>query len=403
VIRKIFPLALLAILLSMLSLPAQALGVPRYFTFTGAGFGHGVGLSQIGAKGQALSGKSAQDILQYYFPGTTLNTVDDSSTIRVNLAHQVTTVSVTLNKAFPDGKMQVIPGDIPMDSPSNFPYLTKPTVTFTLIDSEAAASTAYTTAPVWTVRWSGTSALAGPDSVVNVNAPGTSLSLHYGQIQVRTIPVSGQGYRIEVTDTMRLGDEYMYGVGEVRAGWPIEAIKAQVIASRTYALAHDGPIRPLCDCNVYSSKYDQVYIGYAKELDPNYLSNFKTAVDQTRGMAIYYQGSPINVYFSSSTGGFTQRSQDVWGTPFPYLVSVPDPWSLDSTLNPGYARWVRKVSQSDISSAFGLPNIVRVKIGARTQTDSVLYVTGYSLNGRSKTLPVGTFKTAVHLPSSWFH
>lgn len=401
--RKILPFTLLILILTSITLPAQAIGVPRSFTFTGSGFGHGVGLSQIGAKGQALSGKSAQDILQYYFPGTSLTTVDDSSTIRVNVAHQVTTVSVTMNKAFPDGKLQVIPGDIPIDSPSNFPFLTKPTVTFTLIDTEAAASTAYTTAPVWTVRWSGTSALDGPDSVVNVNAPGTSLSLHYGQIQVRTIPVPGQGYRIEVTDTLRLGDEYMYGVGEVRASWPLEAIKAQVIASRTYALAHTGQVRPICDCNVYSSKYDQVYIGYAKELDPSYLSNFKLAVDQTRGMAIYYQGALINVYFSSSTGGFTQRSQDVWGTAFPYLVSVPDPWSLDATLNPGYARWVRKVPQSDMSSAFGLPNIVRVKIGARTATDSVLYVTGYSLDGRSKTLPVGTFKTAVHLPSSWFH
>ena len=84
-----------------------------------------------------------------------------------------------------------------------------------------------------------------------------------------------------------------------------------------------------------------VQLGYSKEGEPRFGQFWKAAVsatnvDTTTALAITYQGKPINVFFSSSTGGMTATSKDVWGTDYPYLVSVPDPWSLDGKLNPKY-------------------------------------------------------------------
>ena len=88
------------------TVPANSL-VPASFKFVGSGYGHGVGLSQIGAKGQALAGKSAVEILNYYFPGTSTQPVVDTQTIRVNTAHQVNEVSFSLLKEVETATTQI--------------------------------------------------------------------------------------------------------------------------------------------------------------------------------------------------------------------------------------------------------------------------------------------------------
>ena len=65
--------------------PALAADIPLSFTFTGSGLGHGVGMSQIGAEGMALEGRSATEILQYFYTGTTVAPVLDDVNLRVNL------------------------------------------------------------------------------------------------------------------------------------------------------------------------------------------------------------------------------------------------------------------------------------------------------------------------------
>jgi hypothetical protein len=83
-------------------------------------------------------------------------------------------------------------------------------------------------------------------------------------------------------------------------------------------------------------------------------------------------------------------------------VSVVDPWSIDPAVNKNFAKWTKKVSQRVMAKAFGLTNVVEIKLGDRTATNSILNVTGTSSDGTSKTLPVGIFKNTVKLPSSWF-
>ena len=98
----------------------------------------------------------------------------------------------------------------------------------------------------------------------------------------------------------------------------------------------------------------------------------------------------------------TQRSEDVWGSAYPYLVSVPDPYSLDLVLNPSYAHWQRVINQKDMSAAFGLPDVATLAVDARTLTNSVISVTATSSSGVKMSLPVGIFKTKVNIPASWF-
>lgn len=382
----------IALALFSFTLTNQASAIPpKSFTFIGAGYGHGVGLSQYGAKGQALEGKSATEILNYYFPDAQVTPVLDSRTINVNIAHQV----LSLSLAIPVDDFFTIQGEGLIETP-----LTPGTnLNFSILNNLISATNA--SAKSWIIKWS------NPSSVVTLNYGTTKFLVNHGYIKLRAVKATGLGYRIEATNLLRLHDEYLYGIAEVPSSWPAATLQSQVIASRTYALMRMNSIKKACDCHVYNSKYDQAFVGFSKEGEAKYGQLWKAAVDATavdadNGLAITIDGAPISVFFSSSTGGATQRAVDVWGTDIPHLVSVPDPWSIDPTINKNYASWTKQVSQKTMAKAFGLPDVERYEIVSRTTTNSVLFITGFSSSGQAKTLPVATFKTAVKLPSSWF-
>ncbi len=377
-------------LLALIPMSAHAASVPERFFISGSGFGHGVGLSQMGAKGLALEGKSSADILNYYFPGTALSTNSDLGNIRVNIAHASTYLTI-LN---PTGALSLSKSDgttvaqIPSGSTLKFAVVTK--VISPSISTPKQKTIVFPASSAWNVTWD-----AG--SVVTVNNGGSTTKLAHGQINLKDI-----ANKIELTDTMRLNDEYIYGISEISSAWPDAAMQAQAIASRTYGLSRMGSIRKECDCNLYNTKYDQNYAGFSKESEVKYGSLWKAAVDATSGQVITYLGKPINVYFSSSTGGITQKAIDVWGTDFPYLTNVPDPWSLDIVLNPQYAHWLRVIGQADMAKAFGLSDVATIKIDSSSAAGAALYLTATSSAGMNAQLPVGTFKTKLLIPASWF-
>lgn len=381
---------LLALALVAIPTHAFAAGVPERFYVSGSGFGHGVGLSQIGAKGLALEGKSASDILSYYFPGTTLATNPDLGNIRVNIAHAATYLTLTnttsvlsLNKV--DGTQVV---SVPIGSSLKFAVVTK--VISPTISTPKQKPVVIPASATWNVTWD-------PSTIVTVNNGGATTKLTYGQVNLKNV-----ANKIELTTTMRLSDQYIYGISEISSSWPDAAMQAQAIASRTYGLSRMGSIRKECDCNLYNTKYDQNYVGYSKESEAKYGALWKAAVDATVNQVITYQDKPINVYFSSSTGGVTQKAVDVWGSDFPYLTNVPDPWSLDVVLNPQYAHWLRVISQKDAAQAFGLPDVASMKVDARTSSNSAVSVTATSSTGITSQLAVGVFKTKLLIPASWF-
>ena len=381
----------LLLLLTMSSITAASAAVPKSFTFTGSGYGHGVGLSQYGAKGQALEGKSATEILNYYFPQAQVTPVIDTATISVNIAHQVSALSLVL-PATDTATITIdtaVANSFPQNSALNFAIAGK------LITGPGGIGR------TWIIKWN------NPQSVISVNVGKTKFLVSHGYIQLKAVNAPGLGFRIEATNWLRLHDEYLYGIAEVPSSWPAAALQSQVIASRTYALMRMNSIKKACDCHVYNSKYDQAFVGYSKEGEPRYGHLWKAAVDATAvdagsGLAITINQLPVSVFFSSSSGGMTQRAVDVWGTDIPHLENVADPWSIDPAVNKNYASWTKKVSQKVMAKAFGFKDVIEVRLGERTATNSVLNVTGVSSDGKSKTLPVGIFKSAVKMPSSWF-
>ncbi len=144
-------------------------------------------------------------------------------------------------------------------------------------------------------------------------------------------------------------EKYLTSVvgSEMPTKWPIEALKAQAIASRTYALKQKG--NNLFDID--STQRNQVYNGLESR-------TYKTirAVKSTRSLVLTYKNKLINALFHSSSGGMTENSQDVWKNKYPYLSSVKD---FDKE-NPKF-RWQKKFSNKDLTNLFpkigGLKNI----------------------------------------------
>ena len=142
-------------------------------------------------------------------------------------------------------------------------------------------------------------------------------------------------------------EKYLSSVvgSEMPAKWPLEALKAQAIASRTYALKQKG--NPIYDID--STQKNQVYNGLESR-------TYKTvrAVRSTRSLVLTYKNKLINALFHSSSGGMTENSQDVWKNEYPYLSSVRD-FDRD---NPKL-QWKKKFSSGELQKLF--PEIGGIK------------------------------------------
>ncbi|SHH78630.1 stage II sporulation protein D [Caloranaerobacter azorensis DSM 13643] len=134
-------------------------------------------------------------------------------------------------------------------------------------------------------------------------------------------------------------DEYIKGVvaAEMPAAFEIEALKAQAVAARTYAIYHlekfknghpDHPEAPLCTgihCQAWLSK-DELIKLHSENWMKEYWPKIEQAVDSTRGLIITYNGKPIEPLFHSTSGGMTEDSEAVFASKLPYLRSVPSPY-----------------------------------------------------------------------------
>lgn len=115
-------------------------------------------------------------------------------------------------------------------------------------------------------------------------------------------------------------EDYLYSVvgGEMPTSWPLEALKAQAIAARSYVLYHQQRNRnPNYD--IGSTTAWQVYDGVEDEA-----ANTHAAVEATRNLVLTYDGQIIEAVFHSSSGGHTENVEDVWSKPLPYLRGVQD-------------------------------------------------------------------------------
>jgi len=153
-----------------------------------------------------------------------------------------------------------------------------------------------------------------------------------------------QGYKQRLAVVNRLPvDDYLYGVvpQEMSTGWPIEALKAQAVAARTYVL--EQPADKYGICQVSDDTYDQAYRGYDRES-----TDTNQAVDDTHGQVLLYNnGTPSDTsddvmaqaLYSSDHGGVSADPSEVWGTSVPYLHPVPSPY--DNTEQQSEPIWYR--------------------------------------------------------------
>ncbi|GLX69509.1 SpoIID/LytB domain-containing protein [Paenibacillus glycanilyticus] len=130
-------------------------------------------------------------------------------------------------------------------------------------------------------------------------------------------------------------EQYLYSVvgGEMMASWPLEALKAQAVSARTYALYQGAGFQI---ANVVDSVSSQEYQGTITE-KPSTIQ----AVDETAGEVMLYNGKLIEALFSSNGGGQTADASEIWGNSVAYLKSVSSP--SDSSSEKGLYTWYRVV------------------------------------------------------------
>lgn len=394
--------------------------IPTSFTVTGSGFGHGVGLPQYGAANQARDGATAEEILGYYYTGAAVTPTEDSRLIRVNLHEGVSSVRVRSRQ------VDVTPM-APTDDPASpvevrvdgVVLLGDPTDTWSFASVESGrvqvtrvtpeSSTVVASGASVTVHWSGTRApgqTGETPAYLNVAGPGQSLGgttrrYRYGWMQI--VPTLQDAVpALHVVNVLGLHDEYLYGLAEVPSSWPREALRAQAVAARSYALASMRSVRSVCACHVRSTTADQVFAGWIKEVSA-FGSAWRDAVDSTvtdtGGLILMAGENLVKAYFFSSSGGRTQHVEQVWTTPLAWLRSVEDPWSLRED-NP-YRSWTVTLSQSAVAAAFRLPDVATMSITARTAGDGIARIAGTSSSGSTVSLSGETFRLRLGLRSTW--
>jgi stage II sporulation protein D len=187
--------------------------------------------------------------------------------------------------------------------------------------------------------------------------------------------------------------QYLKGIAEVPASWPQQALEAQVVAARTYAISHmntGGAQARELRYNLCSTDACQVYRGLAIQ-EGVYGQNWAKAVDDTAGQILQYGGKPIDAFYFSTSNGHTYSAADVFGgSAVPYLQPVNE---SDDTASPT-SNWSVRMPLTDLaeilrlSGSWGAEPIDSVAL----EGDSVKVAGG----GRSTTMPLSSFRNRLN-------
>jgi stage II sporulation protein D len=283
----------------LLVLPAAASAATRH-VIRGAGFGHGIGMSQYGAKGLAEHGRSYREILTHYYRGTEI-VGSGTGTIRVLLQSGRGEIRFTGATRAPNAELD--PGRTYTARAYGLSQLELRTAGGELVDRFDTPLTV--------------SSSSGIVQLLGTTINGIRDGRYRDRLEIRPGVFGGLG----AVNALSL-DEYVKGVvpGEVPAAWHTEALKAQALAARTYALTTDkgGEV-----FDQYPDTRSQVYRGANGEHPRT-----NEAVDATAGEIVTYAGQPIPTFYFSTSGGRTESVENVFynSPPRPYLVSVEDPY-----------------------------------------------------------------------------
>jgi SpoIID/LytB domain protein len=364
--QRLLTAAVCAVLV-LLGLGAGRAEAATKWVVSGAGYGHGTGLSQYGAYGFAQHGATYPQILAHYYTGTTLGATPDT-TVRVLL--QPNKPRVRFNGATDACGVKLV---------ETKAYVAKRKGSGVRLVDKRGRRIASCGALL--------SATGGPD--LNVIGKGS----YRGGLEVRA---AATGSGLNAVNAVGLED-YVRGIvaKESPASWPPEALRAQAVVARSYALS---TTKHGAGFDQYDDTRSQAYGGVAAET-----AKTNQAVTDTALQVVMYQGKIAQTYYFSTSGGATENNEfsslGFGGTPIPYLRGVPDPYD---DLSP-YHRWTRKFSQGAIQSR--LRSFFRGKL-----KNIVIAQTGYSprivratlvASGGSRNVSGPTLRSALGLPDTW--
>lgn len=311
------------VLLALLpALGAAAATADARWRASGAGFGHGIGMSQYGAQGLAGHSKNYREIIKHYYKGVS---VEQSKTrsIRVLLQASISRVRVS-------GATRASGGHN-LDAGKTY-SVRRSGSQLKLYNSAGDLIETYSSGFIVTG--------SKPIKLLGRALNGRSNYKYRGSMEL------SEGLFGGVTAVNNVDiDDYVQGVipGEMPASWRMEALKAQAIAARSYALATDAGGSVF---DQYPDTRSQMYTGVNGEQPRS-----NDAARATSGEVATYKNKVIPTFFFSTSGGRTENIENVFygATPKPYLESVADPYDDASPKH----RWRFTFSSAQMKSMLG--------------------------------------------------
>jgi SpoIID/LytB domain protein len=377
-------------------LPAAPSGAAEpVFTFLGGGYGHSVGMSQYGAYGMAREGYTWEQILSHYFTGASPAPADPAllaAPLWVGLTQERTRIelAVVATGGAPAAPVTFTQGDGSLVAAGGG----------TVVVERLSGGTCRVSGPGGPIEgpcfidaaWDGDA--AEPTTALEIvgctlpdwNAPGGTVwrPCRYARGSLHIRPDDDTGFDV----SLEIGLEaYILGISESPYYWGTmgaqAALEAQAVAARSYALHRaiergDPASRPWCWCQVYDTTVDQFYAGWGHGTQ-----TWLDAVAATAGQVMVHPSEtrdgaliPIETFYSSSTLGWTEDSENGFGAYIPYLRAVDDHWGrLASTGNPN-ARWSREFSAADLAARLpGMRTVTGATITRCSATGAALEIT----------------------------
>ncbi|HEY1237810.1 MAG TPA: SpoIID/LytB domain-containing protein [Solirubrobacterales bacterium] len=347
---------------------AHAAAKAKRWVVKGAGFGHGVGMSQYGAYGYAKDGFKYDQILTHYYTGTTIGATADSS-VRVLLRDGARKVAFRGAGSACGATLSPKKG-----------YAAKRKGSGVIVRNKKGRR----------IARCGTAMTAVGSPTVRVGGKGT----YRGSLEVRA-----SGSSLEAINVVEIED-YVRGVvpKESPASWPLEALKAQAVAARSFALS-TGPRGGSFD--LYDDTRSQAYGGVRAET-----AKTDQAVSSTHLQVVMFRGKIAQTFFFSTSGGHTENNEfsslGFGQPPIPYLRGVDDPFEADA--GSPYEHWKRKFSlgrmNSDLRSIGLRGKLKRVAVNQRGVSPRIVQA---DLVGTRGTTSVNgpQLRDALGLPDTW--
>jgi stage II sporulation protein D len=360
--------------LALLLLPAVTQGAAQRWTVRGAGWGHGVGLSQWGTYGFARQGQDYKEILGHYYQGTRVSR-GGTSVVRVLLQANRSSISFTgATKAADRGLKEDSVYEATRDG-SNV-----------VLHSASGRRLG---------RYSDVLPLSGGATFRLLGTAGNGVrdGIYRGSLEIHVAAGTG----LNAINTLGI-ENYIAGVvpAESPPIWPAEALKAQAVAARSYASATGVSGNGF---DQYPDTRSQVYRGFSAET-----ATTNSAVASTAGEVVTYNGEVVVTYFFSTSGGHTENVENIFSgsDPKPWLRGVDDPYDDSSPYHRwGPFTWSRKTLDAKLGSLvrgrFRGIDVVRRGVSPRVVR---AYVVG-SRGRRSATGP--QLRARLDLRDSWFY